>query len=118
MKLSDFKDEEAIDVLADIIEPAARIMADNGMREMIESGVPPVELIRNALKARKKEVIEIIATLHRVPVEECHFNVASLARDLMDIVSDPELTQVFTSQVQTTASVSSGSAMETIAVEA
>lgn len=109
MRLSDFKDEEAIDVLADLLSPAAIIMGDPEMEKIGNSGKPKLLMAQYALKAHKKEVIEVISILHRTPVKDLKFTVASLLKDLMDILNDPELQELFFSPGQMTDVASSGS---------
>lgn len=117
MRLSDYKNEEAIDVLADIIEPASYIMADPKVSEMFDSGKPKLLLVRYALKEHKQDVINLIAALHQKPVDELNFTIVSLVKDLLDIVNDPELQQVFTLQGQKNQDEPSGAVMEDTTAE-
>lgn len=112
MRLSDYKNEEAIDVLADMIEPAAMIMTDPKVADMFNSGKPRILLVKYALKEHKKNVIELVAALHRQKPKELKFTMISLVKDLLDVMNDPELQSVFTLQGQNSESMSSGSAME------
>ena len=50
MNLSDYKGEDAIDMLADLFEPAAYIMADKEVAEIARSGKPTIKLIKPMLK--------------------------------------------------------------------
>lgn len=110
MKLSDFENEEALDLLADIIEPAARIMGDKNVEMMTKSKKPALVIAGYALKNHKDSVIEIVAALHREDPTKVRFNTASLLKDLLDILNDRELLDLFTSQGQTTEGEPSGSA--------
>lgn len=122
MKLSDFKGEEALDVLADIIEPLSSILGDEEMREVAKDGaekgkkVPPIVYIKIALKKHKKEVIEVLARLENKPVQEYkkEVNLMTLPMALLSLVNDPEIQNLFTLQGQTeiTQLASSGPAME------
>lgn len=112
MKISDFKNEEALDILADIIEPAAEIFKDKDLVEMITSGSVKMELVKHIIKNHKKSIIEIMAVLEGIPVDEYQCNVFTLPIKLLEILNDEELVKFFTSQGQMKSS--SGSAMETI----
>ena len=112
MRLSDFENEEALDLLADIIEPASEIMSDQKVVGILRSGKPTMFAVAEILKSHKKSTIEIIAAIHRKKPEEVKFNVITVTRDILDILNDPQVQQVFTSQSQNSESMSSGSAME------
>lgn len=109
MKLSEFKDEQALDVLADLIEPAAEIMMDEKVSSEFEKENLP-RAVSFAIKNHKKAVIKILATLDGVPVEEYHVNIFTLPVKLLELLNDPEVTQLFTSWGQTGDAKSSGSA--------
>ena len=112
MRLSDSKNGEAIDVLADLIEPAARIMSDPKIPEIYNSGEPKLLLVRHILKEHKDDAINLIAILHQKPIEELNFTMISLVADMLDILNDPELEQVFTLQGQKTDGERSGAVTE------
>lgn len=111
MKLSDYKDEKALDLLADIIEPAAEIMSD---QEVIETakGENMARTASVILKRHKKAVIAVLAALDGVPVEEYHCNVFSLPAKLLELFNDPDIAQLFSFAGQTEDETSSGSRME------
>lgn len=111
MKLSDFENEKALDVLADIMEPAAKILSDEKVRELYNNGKPKLFLVQYVLKNHKEEVVMILATLNDEKPEEFRFNLLSLTRDLLDVVNDKELEAVFISQGQMMGDEFSGSAM-------
>ena len=105
-RLADYKGEEAIDLLADIIEPMAIILADKSVRAMAENKdekVPIVKLVKPMLKNHKKELIEILARVAEMPVEEYEktISVFILPIQVMDFFNDPMVQSLFTSQSQT-----------------
>ena len=112
MRLSDFENEEALDLLAQIIEPASEIMSDQKIVGILKSGKPTLFVVAEVLKNHKKSTIEIIAAIHKKKPEEVKFNVITVTRDILDILNDPQVQQVFTSQSQNLESTSSGSATE------
>lgn len=106
MKLSDYKGEDAIEVLADIIEPLAIILADNEIRELVQdktTRTAPIKLVKPALKNHKKEVLEILARIENVPVDEYAetVNVFTLPMQVLDFINDKNVQSLFTSQRQT-----------------
>ena len=118
MRLTDYENEEALELLADILEPAAVIMSDKEIATMVQSGVPVLVVAPKILRGHQKEVVEIVASLHREKPDTFKFNAVSLLKDLIDIMNDPELIDLFTSQGQILQDMSSGSAMGNGTVEA
>lgn len=116
MRLSDIQGEEAIEVLAEIIEPLAYIFADKEIAELAQGeNVPPIKYISVALRNHKSEVIEIMAKLEGKEVEEYKktINVFTLPIQILAIVNDGAFKSLFTLQNQTrnTSLASFGSAM-------
>lgn len=114
MRLSDYKDEEALDLLVELIEPAAEIFSDKEIAELMRNNGTPTSAVKLAIKNHKKSVIQILATLEGVPVEQYHCNIFTLPIALLDILNDKDLMNFFSSQGQTTVVNSSGSATENI----
>lgn len=119
MKLSDFKGDEALDVLADLIEPAAKIMADKEVVKIYKSGQPKITLVKRVIKNHKSELIEILATLDKKDPKEYakELTLVTLPIKLLELLNDEDLVAVFQSQGQNMAQTSSGSVMENIEVE-
>lgn len=118
--LSDLKGEEALDVLADIIEPMALVFADEEiqkLQKMQKEGkkIPPIEYIKPALKNHKEEVLTILARIENIPVDEYRdsVNFLTLPLQILSVVNDPIVKSLFHSQSQTdiTSLASSGSAI-------
>lgn len=101
MRLSEIKGERALDVLADIIEPISEIMAD---KEVVKTmgGSKKVKAISLAIKKHKKAVIEVLAALDGKSVDEYECNILSLPKQILDIVNDPAVIELFTSQTPKT----------------
>ena len=113
-KLSEYKDEEAIELLADIIEPISVIFSDDKVKTVYRETRNKLLTIKCVLKNHAKEVIDILAILENTPREEYHCNIASLPITLVEIMNDEELKDFFVSQSQTIMEEPSGSAMEVI----
>jgi hypothetical protein len=111
MKLSEIKGEQALDVLADLIEPASEIMTDK-MVVAFARGGNSVKAVKCAIKNHKKAVIEILATLDSKDAENYDVNVLTLPAKLLEIFNDPDLMSLFTSRVENTEKTSSTPATE------
>ena len=112
MKLSEYQGEEALDLLADLIEPAGEIMSDKEIGEVFKEN--RFKAIGLAIKNHKKAVIQIMATMDGVPVNEYKCNVFSLPVKILELLNDPEMIRLFRYQGQTGDAISSGSVSENI----
>ena len=110
MKLSEYQGEAALDILADLIEPAGEIMSDKEIGEVFKKN--RFKAIGMAIKNHKKAVMHIMAIMDGVPVDEYKCNVFTLPVKILELLNTPELAQLFPSQGQTGDANSSGSASE------
>ena len=110
MKLSEYQGEDALDLLTDLIEPAGEIMSDKEIGEVFKKN--RFKAIGLAIRNHKKAVMQIMATMDGVPVDEYKCNVFSLPVKILEILNDPEMIQLFQYQGQTGDANSSGSASE------
>ena len=122
MKLSDYKGEEALDVLADIIEPLSNIITDDEIQDLAKNDKTPVlAMVKPAIKNHKKDLIEILARLENQPVEEYKekMNLFTLPKQVLELLNDPEVQSLFSSQgkSQVTSLASSSSALESTEAE-
>ena len=99
MKISEIKDERALDTLADIMEPAARILADEKIKTDFK-GQPMLKLAAYIIKNHKTDVIEVLARLDGTEPDKYSFTLASLMRDFVELLNDPGLIDLFTSPGQ------------------
>lgn len=102
MKLSDIRGDRALDVLADIMEPLARILTDDEITKTVNSGEPKLLLAKKILKGHKREVVEILAVLDGEKPETYEVNLLTLPVKLVEILNDPEIGNLFTLQGQKT----------------
>lgn len=122
MKLSEVKGEKALDMFADLIEPAMEIVEDKEITKVFQDREGKstksvlAKAVAIAIKKHKKAVIQMLATLDDVPVEEYDCNIMSLPKKALDILNDPAIFDLFTSQGQET-QTPSGSATENIEVK-
>lgn len=111
MKLSEYKNEDALELLADLLEPVSYIFADKEVKRLFTSGTK-IEAIRYILKEHSKKIIEILARLEGVEPKEYNANIAKMTASLLDILNDEELISFFTLQEQTTEETPSGAVTE------
>jgi hypothetical protein len=111
MKLMDYQNEDAIELLADIIDPVSVILSDAGFQKLITNpSVIRIKYVQYILKHFPKEIVQIMARLDGVPVEEYKLNVLTIPMKLLDMINDKELMDFFRSQGQLMVGNSFGSA--------
>lgn len=98
-KLLEYENEEALDLLADIIEPAAEIFSDKRIEEAWKEE-KRTKAVSIAIKNHKKSTLAILAALEGVPVEKYKCNILTLPSTVLALLNDAELLNFFKSQVQ------------------
>lgn len=95
-KLSEIKGEEALDVLAEILEPIVTIINDEEVRAGFETNV--AKSVSVALKKYKTEILEIFASINGKSVEETceEIDILSLPSYIVEILNEPEIQRLFT----------------------
>lgn len=114
-RLQDIKGLEAMDVLADLLDPVTELVKKPEILKVIdENGLNDIESIKTLIKGGKMEVLQILAILDGRPIEEFleTFDILTLPVMLYQTFNDDALQAVFTSQGQNEAVKSSGLAME------
>lgn len=102
--------EEELDLFADLLEPCAEILSDKEFIAAIQGNGKKITAVKVAIKNHKKAVIEILALLDGVPVEEYHVNILALPIKLLELLNRPEVTGFLAGQGQKTDAAYSGSA--------
>lgn len=112
MKLSDYKGEEALDLIADLMEPVSVILQDDDFRDQVEGGTNAgmLKAAKTLLKRHKKECIEILARIDGIPVKDYSPTVFMLTKKVVELLGDQEVQELFTSQGQIENAANSGSA--------
>ena len=115
MKLSEYKGEKALDMLADLIEPATSIMADKEIARMAKAQMPAIKIVKLAIKNHKREVLEIMAILDGEDPKDYaeKINLFTLPARLLEILNDPDFMSLFTSQGKTTETFSTSATEST-----
>ena len=113
-KLSEYKGDDALDLLADLLEPASEIIGDPEVKEMFQSKEPMLKTVKIIIKNHKKAVTEILAYLDGEDPETYEPGFLTLPIKLLEILNDRELLSVFLLQAQNSGEDISGSVMENI----
>lgn len=110
-KLSDYKGDEAIELWADLIDPIARIIADDEIAKVYKTQ-PKIVVAKEILKRHKSEATEILTRIDPAPLNGLNIITRIIAL-LVDIETADETKGFFESAGQAmTASESTGSATE------
>lgn len=109
MKLSDFKDEKAVEVVAKLLVPIMSIASNKENEKAKDKG--GIAFASALLQNNKKDILAIFAILNEKEPEEYHCDAAKVLLDTFTLISDPALMSLFGLQRQTVAS--SGSASTT-----
>ena len=117
-KLSDIKGEKALDVLAELIEPAAEIFADPEIeRVMKRKRSKKLDVAKVIIKNHKKAILHIMAVIDEEDPKEYSPSLIDIPMKIIDILNDPAFSDFFASQGQKQESASSGSATENIVAD-
>ena len=94
--LSDIKDEEALLVFGDLIDPACEIMLDAEIKAAAEAN-KVLEVTKLIFKNHSKSMMQILATLDGVPVSDYHCDLKTVPLLLAQILADKEIVSFFAS---------------------
>ena len=111
MKLLDIQGDKALDLWADIIEPVSMILSDDAVKTVFkeESKLKLAQYIISAhaqiqytyiIKNHKKEIVEIMARLDGKDPANYTVNFFTLPMNVLEILNDPGIIDLFTSQGQ------------------
>lgn len=113
MKLSDYRGEKALEVLADIIEPAVEIMQDKRISTAAKAG-KTMDIVKIACKYHKQALITIMAVLDGEYPATYEVGVLTLPAKILEIVNDPDIQTLFTSPPKREVKKSSGKKSDNI----
>ena len=111
-RLSDYKNEEALDLLVEILEPATEMMSDKDVISKLYNKDQRMEGVKQMISAHKGAVMHILAALDGVPVDQYECSFFTLPTRLIEILNDKELLGFFMAQQMTDTEKLSSSAME------
>ena len=113
MRLPDYHGEQALDLFADLLEPASEIMTDPLFVSYAREG-NNIKAVKTAIKGHKKALIEILARLDGQEPEQYDVTLLTLPVKALELFNDPVIKDLFTQQGQKKADDTSGSATEPI----
>lgn len=115
MRLSEFRDEQGVEVVAKLLVPIAKIVSNEknakAQKEANEGKGSTLDFVSAMLQNNPRDVMDMLAILDGKDPNEYHCSAATVLVDALHMVSDPELLMLFGLQRQTLASP--GSALET-----
>ena len=113
-RLSEYKNEAALDLLVEIMEPASELMSDSEAVALLYSKKPGDRMkgVTQMIKAHERAVIAILAALDGVPVDQYECGLFTLPTRLLEILNDKELLGFFMDQQMSNIETLSSSAME------
>ncbi len=116
MRLSDVKGERTLDVIADLVEPIARIAEDEEAMAFFKPKKPKkgqtnaeafAQRMRQAIpvliRAHKEDLVEILATIKGVTPKEyvSDMTLANVVGDVFELLTDEEFLAFLPSQQET-----------------
>ena len=113
MKLSEMRGDKALDVLADIIEPAVEIMQDKKIATAAKAG-KTLDVVKIICKHHKKSITTIMAVMEDKDPDTYEVGVLTLPKMILDLINDPEIQMLFTSPPSKEAKKRSGKQSENI----
>lgn len=111
MDFKDYKNEDAIDMLADLIEPATAIFQDKELAFIAKQN-NVFKLARLAMKKHPTEIIEILARIDGVEKEKYSISAPRIIAKLINLIQDKDMMYFFGIAEQSVNEGSSGSATE------
>lgn len=112
-KITDYKNDDAIELWADLIEPFSKIISDPKIKyEMTKKGNKPINMARQMMKLHPKEISEVLLRIDDTPIDGANA-ILRLVDILLEIINNKDFSAFFGFAVQEqTGNVSSGSVME------
>lgn len=107
MKLSEFRDEKGIEVVAKLLVPISNIAKNKS--NAAAKGQSVMEFASAMLQNNPKDVKDMLAILADKDPAKYHCSAASVLVDVLNMLSDQELMQLFGLQSKTPASAGSAS---------
>jgi hypothetical protein len=98
-KLSDYKDNEAIELWGELLDPMSRILGDPNVAGAIRRGKPALIIASEIMKTHKDEAKEIMLRIDPTPIDGINF-VTRLTSIVMDFINNESLKDFFRSAGQ------------------
>ena len=111
MGFKDYRNEDAIDMLADLIDPALVILQDQDVRFLAQQG-NTLKVARLVMKKHPRTLLEILARMDGVDVEDYSISAPQILIKLLKLMEDKDLMYFFGLARAGANDVFSGSATE------
>lgn len=109
-KLSDYKDEEALELWCDLLEPMTAILGDKKVAKVIKSKKPPFLIAKEILSTHKEEAIQIMQRIDPEPIDGINI-ITRIMSVVLEFMNHPDMKDFFESAGQEqTESESTGNA--------
>ena len=113
-KLTDYKDDAAIELWADLLDPLSEILTDDKIRKVVQSGKSKMDIVKEILKRHRKQATKILLRIDDTPIDGLNI-IVRLVDLVTDIGNNEEIRGFFGyAEQDQTEKESSGSAMENI----
>jgi hypothetical protein len=109
-KLSEIQNEDALDVIADMIDPIMEICKDEEVKA--NASKPKAELVKVILKKHKSAIIKMFAVLDGEPIETYKVNIVQIPSKLLEMLNDENIAAFFELQGLKISDASFGSVTE------
>ena len=93
-KLSDYKDEQAIELWADLLDPLVEIFKDQRIIDAFRSGKPTIVLAQEMIKSHANEVSKMLLIVDPTPLNGLNILIR-LVGVLNELMEDPTLSDFF-----------------------
>lgn len=97
MKISNLRGEDAIDKMADLIEPITAIASDKDFEKLYKSK-PLVFSVQHCLKHHKNEILEILAIINCEDPDYFNPKFWEIPKMIFDVLDDENVKSLFLSQ--------------------
>ena len=95
-KLSEFEDEQAFEVIADLLTPIYNILVNEENQKLSDKSF--LEILQGFLKNTPKEMMNIFAILSETPLEIYHCDAIEIVKNITILADDKELEKLFITQ--------------------
>lgn len=97
MKISDFENEKALDLLVDILDPIGELFEDKKFTDSITQG-NKMQAVKIAIKDHKESILIILSKLNGQTREEYKANIIDMTKQVLEVFNDEVLVDFFISQ--------------------
>lgn len=98
-KFNELRDAEALDRLADLLDPLTNIFANEKVREAAKK--TKLHAVKTALKVCSDDIMNALAIYDGIPRTEFHCSAIGAVSRIMAILNDPDMQTVFSLSGQT-----------------